>query len=87
MPALSHLLSIEQGKVLSLAADEAHVYAGCQSEDNEITVRCRWGIVLYANEIGVLEVYSTTAIPPDWARGERAGFTRDQGERLASQLE
>lgn len=38
MPALSHLLSIEQGKVLSLAADEAHVYAGCQSEDNEITV-------------------------------------------------
>jgi hypothetical protein len=40
MPALSHLLSIEQGKVLSLAADEAHVYAGCQSEDNEITVRC-----------------------------------------------
>jgi hypothetical protein len=39
MPALSHLLSIEQGKVLSLAADEAHVYAGCQSEDNEITVR------------------------------------------------
>jgi di- and tripeptidase len=37
MPALSHLLSIEQGKVLSLAADEAHVYAGCQSEDNEIT--------------------------------------------------
>jgi len=40
MPALSHLLSIEQGKVLSLAADEAHVYAGCQSEGNEITV-CR----------------------------------------------
>ena len=39
MPALSHLLSIEQGKVLSLAADEAHVYAGCQSEDNEITAR------------------------------------------------
>jgi hypothetical protein len=39
MPAWSHLLSIEQGKVLSLAADEAHVYAGCQSEDNEITVR------------------------------------------------
>jgi hypothetical protein len=42
MPALSHLLSIEQGKVLSLAADEAHVYAGCQSEDNEITVRPHW---------------------------------------------
>jgi len=41
MPALSHLLSIEQGKVLSLAADEAHVYAGCQSEGNEITVRRR----------------------------------------------
>jgi di- and tripeptidase len=38
MPALSHLLSIEQGKVLSLAADDQHVYAGCQSEDNEITV-------------------------------------------------
>jgi di- and tripeptidase len=38
MPALSHLLSIEQGKVLSLAADEQYVYAGCQSEDNEITV-------------------------------------------------
>jgi hypothetical protein len=42
MPALSHLLSIEQGKVLSLAADEAHVYAGCQSEDNEITVSPHW---------------------------------------------
>jgi hypothetical protein len=40
MPALSHLLSIEQGKVLSLAADEQYVYAGCQSEDNEITVSC-----------------------------------------------
>lgn len=38
MPALGHLLSVEQGKVLSLAADEKHVYAGCQSEDNEITV-------------------------------------------------
>lgn len=38
MPALAHLLSVEQGKVLSLAADERHVYAGCQSEDNEITV-------------------------------------------------
>lgn len=38
MPALGHLLSVEQGKVLSLAADDRHVYAGCQSEDNEITV-------------------------------------------------
>ena len=38
MPALGHLLSVEQGKVLSLAADEKHVYAGCQSADNEITV-------------------------------------------------
>jgi len=27
--------------VLSLAADEAHVYAGCQSRDNDITVFCR----------------------------------------------
>ncbi|ORY35351.1 hypothetical protein BCR39DRAFT_508937 [Naematelia encephala] len=41
MPALSHLLSVGTGRVLSLAADEKHVYAGCQSEDNEITVFSR----------------------------------------------
>lgn len=29
------------GRVLSLAADEKHVYAGCQSRDNEITVFSR----------------------------------------------
>ena len=38
MPALSHLLSVQGGRVLSLAADENCVYAGCQSAENEITV-------------------------------------------------
>lgn len=38
MPALSHLLSVGKGRVLSLAADEQYVYAGCQSADNEIVV-------------------------------------------------
>lgn len=39
MPALSHLLSVGKGRVLSLAADEKYVYAGCQSAENEIVVR------------------------------------------------
>jgi len=38
MPALSHLLSVGKGRVLALAADEQYVYAGCQSEKNEIVV-------------------------------------------------
>ena len=38
MPALSHLLSVGDGRVLSLAADDQYVYAGCQSENNEIVV-------------------------------------------------
>ena len=39
MPALNHLLSVgNDGRVLSLVADENCVYAGCQSADNEITV-------------------------------------------------
>lgn len=38
MPTLSHLLSVGGGRVLSLAADEHYVYAGCQSKENEITV-------------------------------------------------
>lgn len=38
MPTLSHLLSVGGGRVLSLAADEHYVYAGCQSMENEITV-------------------------------------------------
>ncbi|WWD18890.1 hypothetical protein CI109_103345 [Kwoniella shandongensis] len=41
MPALSHLLSVGNGRVLSLAADEKYVYAGCQSVDNEIAVFSR----------------------------------------------
>lgn len=40
-PHLSHILSVGTGRVLSLAADEKHVYAGCQSRDNEITVFSR----------------------------------------------
>lgn len=40
-PTLSHLLSVGKGRVLSLAADEDHVFAGCQSCDNEITVFSR----------------------------------------------
>ncbi len=40
-PHLSHILSVGNGRVLSLAADEKHVYAGCQSRDNEITVFSR----------------------------------------------
>lgn len=40
MPVLSHLLNVGNGTVLSLAADEKYVYAGCQSADNEITVNC-----------------------------------------------
>ena len=39
MPALSHLLSVGDGRALALAADERYVYAGCQSADNEIVVR------------------------------------------------
>ena len=39
MPTLSHLLSVGGGeRVLSLAADERYVYAGCQSAHNEIVV-------------------------------------------------
>ena len=38
MPELSHLLSVGDGRVLSLAADDKYVYAGCQSQDNEINV-------------------------------------------------
>lgn len=38
MPALSHLLSVGNGRVLALAADERYVYAGCQSADNEVMV-------------------------------------------------
>lgn len=53
MPALGHLLSVEQGKVLSLAADEKHVYAGCQSADNEITV----GIRCQRARLSVTDVY------------------------------
>ncbi|KAK8854957.1 hypothetical protein IAR55_003697 [Kwoniella newhampshirensis] len=41
MPALSHLLSVGNGRILSLAADDRYVYAGCQSLDNEITVFSR----------------------------------------------
>ncbi|ODO02974.1 hypothetical protein I350_05817 [Cryptococcus amylolentus CBS 6273] len=41
MPVLSHLLSVGNGRVLCLAADENYVYAGCQSSDNEITVFSR----------------------------------------------
>ncbi|WVQ83904.1 hypothetical protein IAT38_006048 [Cryptococcus sp. DSM 104549] len=41
MPVLSHLLSVGDGKVLSLAADDKYVFAGCQSTDNEITVFSR----------------------------------------------
>ncbi|AFR95888.2 di- and tripeptidase [Cryptococcus neoformans C23] len=41
MPVLSHLLNVGNGTVLSLAADEKYVYAGCQSADNEITVFSR----------------------------------------------
>jgi hypothetical protein len=41
MPALSHLLSVGNGRVLSLAADRRYVYAGCQSADNEIVVSVR----------------------------------------------
>ncbi|ORX38699.1 hypothetical protein BD324DRAFT_621968 [Kockovaella imperatae] len=40
-PALSHLLSVQGGRVLSLAADENCVYAGCQSLENEIVVFSR----------------------------------------------
>ena len=40
MPALSHLLSVGNGRVLALAADERYVYAGCQSADNEVMVSC-----------------------------------------------
>jgi len=39
MPALDHLLSVGEGRVLCLAADERFVYAGSQSRHNEITVR------------------------------------------------
>ena len=38
MPALSHMLSVGGGRVLSLAADDQCVYVGCQSNDNEIVV-------------------------------------------------
>jgi len=38
MPALSHLLSVGEGRVLALEADEKYVYAGCQSAQNEIVV-------------------------------------------------
>ncbi|KAK6910687.1 hypothetical protein I203_104719 [Kwoniella mangroviensis CBS 8507] len=41
MPALSHLLSVGNGRGLSIAADEKCIYAGCQSKDNEITVFSR----------------------------------------------
>ncbi|WVW85829.1 hypothetical protein I302_107867 [Kwoniella bestiolae CBS 10118] len=41
MPALSHLLSVGNGRGLSIAADEKYIYAGCQSKDNEITVFSR----------------------------------------------
>jgi hypothetical protein len=32
---------------------------------------------------GILEVYSTTLVPTDWARGKCSCFTRDQGEGMA----
>nr|ODO00935.1 di- and tripeptidase [Cryptococcus depauperatus CBS 7855] len=41
MPVLSHLLSVGNGRVLGLAADDRYIYAGCQSADNEITVFSR----------------------------------------------
>ncbi|WWC63076.1 uncharacterized protein I303_105675 [Kwoniella dejecticola CBS 10117] len=41
MPALSHLLSVGSGRGLSIVADEKHIYTGCQSGDNEITVFSR----------------------------------------------
>ncbi|WWC90915.1 uncharacterized protein L201_005853 [Kwoniella dendrophila CBS 6074] len=41
MPALTHLLSVGNGRVLSITADAKFIYAGCQSKDNEITVFSR----------------------------------------------
>jgi hypothetical protein len=44
MPALSHLLSVGEGRrVLCLEVDERFVYAGCQGRDNEIVVSLRVG--------------------------------------------
>lgn len=40
-PTHSHLLSVGSSRVLALAADKDHIYAGCQGRDNEITVFCR----------------------------------------------
>lgn len=40
MPVLSHLLTVGNGTVLSLAADKKYIYAGCQSAENEIAVSC-----------------------------------------------
>jgi len=37
--------------------------------------------------IGILEVYATTPVPTDWARGKCSCFTGDQGEGMAGQLE
>ncbi|ADV22824.1 di- and tripeptidase [Cryptococcus gattii E566] len=41
MPVLSHLLTVGNGTVLSLAADKKYIYAGCQSAENEIAVFSR----------------------------------------------
>ncbi|KIS00153.1 di- and tripeptidase [Cryptococcus deuterogattii 2001/935-1] len=38
MPVLSHLLTVGNGTVLSLAADKKYIYAGCQSAENEIAI-------------------------------------------------
>jgi hypothetical protein len=37
--------------------------------------------------IGILEIYVTASVPTDWTRGECVGFTRYQGEGMASQLQ
>lgn len=60
MPALSHLLSVGKGRVLSLAADGKYVYAGCQSAENEIVVRSHLLVVGLAH----LKVFSRSSLQP-----------------------
>jgi hypothetical protein len=60
MPALSHLLSVGKGRVLSLAADAKYVYAGCQSAENEIVV-CPLSVYQTA---AYAEVFSRSSLQP-----------------------
>jgi len=87
MPALSHLLSVGKGRVLSLAADDKYVYAGCQSAENEIVVRARGLAVERCLSLGVLAQLVAAHVPPAWTPRFSAGVDGRRGEAVARQLE